>query len=448
MAYNLFDKPPGTTLDRADLQKLIDHRVAEGYYVEYKSDFPTRPKIGHSIASFANTYGGWYFVGIKTDENNVANEICGFAVAAHHDPIARIREIVKYHIDPVPIFYPQVVPLDTERAVLVVYVPENQQTPFISQDGRIYRRTYDSSDPVRETNRYSIDRLVDNGRDVAKRFEKFCQDERTFAEAERKQGWVKLFLAPYPLGLGARPDRLSGESIEKLMGRSRAPVKIPLPHHTALWIGANVPFNVGQPTHDSVVLRQVDPVKAAFNSLMAELFLDGRAKFFIPLHYFADWQIPDLDRLQSPRVRETLGSLWEADRQSDTLHLLRFFDIGELWLVVAHLLSYYQEWLGAESYLTELQIAAVIEGVWRSVPFFDSDDWGAHVQKFGLPITSRTVIKIPPEIGDGIRVPANSEHPVWLDLCGDLSLAFGLPLQLYRELLFQAVDHGMQRHPG
>ena len=72
MIYNPFDKLPGDTLTAEELQKLVENNVAEGYYVEYKSLFVRNEKIGWSISSFANSYGGWYIVGVKTDEHNVA----------------------------------------------------------------------------------------------------------------------------------------------------------------------------------------------------------------------------------------------------------------------------------------------------------------------------------------------------------------------------------------
>lgn len=67
MAYNPFDVLAGEPLTPEELQKLVSRSVAEGYFVEYKSMPPTNEKMGRSIASFANTYGGWYIVGVTTE---------------------------------------------------------------------------------------------------------------------------------------------------------------------------------------------------------------------------------------------------------------------------------------------------------------------------------------------------------------------------------------------
>jgi predicted HTH transcriptional regulator len=106
MPYNPFDKPIGEQLTATDLQALITREVKESYYVEYKSSKPDNKKIGHSIAALANTFGGWYLVGVAADkEQNVAKQVCGFNSADWPDPIATVRDIVKSHISPHPLFF-------------------------------------------------------------------------------------------------------------------------------------------------------------------------------------------------------------------------------------------------------------------------------------------------------------------------------------------------------
>ncbi|MGI8483077.1 MAG: AlbA family DNA-binding domain-containing protein [Thermomicrobiales bacterium] len=189
MAFNPFKTPLGDQLNVGDLQQLVG-RVAEGYTVEYKEAFPDRKKIGHSLASFANTYGGWYIVGVRTDNNNVASEVCGYDTFDYPDAISTVRDIARSHIDPTPVLYPQIVALEVNRAVLLVFVPGEQETPFIMKDGRIYRRVYDSSDPIPEANRYAVDRLFEQGRTRRERFRQFCQDDRDFSSDEEDQGWM------------------------------------------------------------------------------------------------------------------------------------------------------------------------------------------------------------------------------------------------------------------
>jgi hypothetical protein len=439
MAYNPFEKPIGSHLTVQDLERLIEQRTPEGYYVEYKEAFPSDTQIGESIASFANTYGGWYLIGMAVSEDHMASAISGFSIEEHPDSIVKIKELVKYNLDPAPVFFPQLIELKNGRGVLVIYIPDEQETPFIYRDGRIYRRTYESSNPVPEINRYTIDRLVDSGREVARRFEKFCQEDQSIGQSDSESGWVKLFLAPYPLGTISRYDMLNQQGIDQLLQLSKSQIPVPFGESVIL-ISGNLPFNFGRPTPQSVILRQIDPSNFNTNSLSAEFFTNGQAKFMIPLNYFPSLKNWDYEEYQSKQVKQTLEKLLEAERIVPSLYM-RFFDIGHLWLTIACILCYYQEWLGSEPLLAELQFGVTIEGVWRSVPFFDSDEWGLYVQKYGLPVVGDELIRVPRDFSrGGIRVGLGNDWPLWLEICYYLSLAFGLPPELYSNTLLEAIS--------
>src|SRR5260370_35736646 len=133
-----------------DLQVLGSDSVSEGYFVEYKGILPAATKIAKSIASFANTYGGWYIVGVTTDGHHVAQRIPGFSLDDCHDPIASLRDSIRSGVDPVPVFFPQVVTLAPKRALLAVYVPGEQDTTFITTSGCTCLRVSDRSDPLPE----------------------------------------------------------------------------------------------------------------------------------------------------------------------------------------------------------------------------------------------------------------------------------------------------------
>jgi hypothetical protein len=438
--YNPFDKPIGDKLSADDLQMLVEREVAEGYFVEYKREFLANKTIGLSIASFANTYGGWFIVGVEAD-NHIASKVRGFNLATYPEPVAKVREIAKTHIDPVPIFFPQVVKLQDDKAVLVVYISGDQETPFISKDGRVYRRTYDSSNPIPEKDRYAIDRLVDAGRDQAKQFEIFCRDERTFSAAEEGQGWVKLFISPYPLDpIEKRLDLVSSEGVERLILLSQSPVKLRVAEAGQSWnLGTgNIPFNSGQTTGRSVILRYVEPSEVDLNSLTTELFIDGRAKFFIPLFHVPVAREENIDEFKSSQVKQALSRNWATDQEYKT-QLLRFFDMGRLWSIVAILLSFYQEWLGEDHCVTDFKVAVLVEDVWRTVPFLDLDEWGVHVQKCGLPVVSSDIRKFPSDTDRPLLISVDEERTLWPAVCSLIGLVFGLPIELNWSLAFNAI---------
>ena len=60
--YSPFDKAMND-LQSADLAILKS--VSEGWYVEYKSEMVSASAPAKAVSAFANTYGGWLFLGVK-----------------------------------------------------------------------------------------------------------------------------------------------------------------------------------------------------------------------------------------------------------------------------------------------------------------------------------------------------------------------------------------------
>ena len=435
MAFNPFNRPIGDSLDQSDLQTLVADKVAEGYQVEYKSQFPSNDKIGHSIASFANTYGGWYIVGVnanKTDNTPIC--IPGFSLDDIPDPIARVRDVAKSHIDPIPVFHPQVVSLTGKVAVLVVYVPAEQETPFVSKDGRIYRRHSDSSDPVSETDRYALDRLIENGGDVRGRFETFCKDRRLFSKAESNRGWVNIFLSPYPLGAIEKEDLSLTDNLCKLLESSNRPHSVPL--GPGSYITGNMPFDSARTSHRSVVLEQRGSESLHNNTVGIQLFADGRAKLFVPLQ-----SVNDFDYIDSQDVKSFLREVVGVNPKG----LLQFFDMGALWLSIANLVTFYEHWLERPEWMTQVQVAITLQNVWRAVAFFDSDEWVQHVQQLSLPIVRENSVTVPEPIGRGSSVDLGGEIPLWLRIGVTISEALGLPWEPSSSVLAEALDRAVRK---
>lgn len=112
--------------------------------------------------------------------------------------------------------------------------------------------------------------------------------------------------------------------------------------------------------------------------------------------------------------------------------------MGELCLVVINLLLYYQEWLGEESLISNLKVAATINNVWRHVPFVDSDKWGEHVQQFGLPVVGCDTIKLPQNRSKSLLMNLDSKE-LWMGLSGFLGLGFGLSGELIAHTVSEAL---------
>jgi hypothetical protein len=437
MPFNPFKKSIREPLTPEDLQALIADSVAEGYFVEYKGTLPASNKIAKSIASFANSYGGWYIVGVTTDGHNVAQNMPGFSLDDCHDPIASLRDSIRSGIDPVPVFFSQVVTLAPKQAVLVVYVPAEQDTPFITKDGRIYRRVSDSSEPIPETQRLVVDRLAEQGRDHARAFQQFCRDPRTFSKGETSTPWVNIFLSPYPPEMIERFEITSQDGLERLLKRSRTPIPLVSEDEKESRPLGNVPFQQGRAMLNSVFLKQINPNanQVIQNSLSMELFDDGRARFFIPLQTM---KVIDGETVSSEvRSRQARVVLEELLRQDNDLYLAKFFDLTSLWKIVLTLANFYLDWMKDDLSLIH-NFRAVLHGkeLWRTVAFVDDDRWAEHVRTFHLPIMANKEVEIPEERREGFLIDINeSPKALWSVLLPLVGLMFGLPIETLQELI-------------
>jgi len=437
MPYNPFKKSIRETLTPDDLQVLITDSVAEGYFVEYKGTLLNSNKIAKSIASFANSYGGWYIVGVTADGHNVAQNIPGFSLDDHHDPIASVRDSIRSGIDPVPVFFSQVVTLAPKQVVLVVYVPGEQDTPFITRDGRIYRRVSDSSDPIPENQRSAVDRIVDQGREHAREFQRFSKDPRTFSKGESSIPWVNIFLSPYPLGMIEKLEATSEDGLERLLKRSQEAIPLVKGNEEETVILGNLPFQQGRITVNSVVLKQINTGNNQItqNSISIELFDDGRVRFFIPLRTI---KVTDGERVLSEvKSRQVRAVLEDYLRQDTDLYLAKLFDLTMLWQAVIALTNFYLDWLKDDISLVH-NFRAIIcgNGLWRTIAFVDHDRWAEYARIFHLPLMTNDEVKVPEEKREGADIDIDeSPESLWVALITIIGMMFGFPIETLRDLI-------------
>jgi len=144
-------------LTMEDLQKLVDDKVKPGYYIEYnyisyrnkKERLPKIDGIGRTIAAFANTDGGWYILGVKSDRNGIKN-IDGRELSDLKLVFKEICDLVEKEIDSnlknqIDSFHKFLTLQNNEKAknaVLVIYIPPSsgELLPFKKDNNRIYRR--------------------------------------------------------------------------------------------------------------------------------------------------------------------------------------------------------------------------------------------------------------------------------------------------------------------
>lgn len=149
MIYSPFTDPNGMMLplekiEYSHLSQLKEKGITEGYKIEFKESFDESLKRKHlckEITSFANSDGGWLFVGIKDD-----GSIVDIDIDPRTDFDVTVTNILKSSTSPIPMYNFRFLinPNDTNKGVLVLYVPSSKNTPFVT-NGTVYVRNGSSS---------------------------------------------------------------------------------------------------------------------------------------------------------------------------------------------------------------------------------------------------------------------------------------------------------------
>lgn len=129
-------------LDEGGLRALIAQ--GEPLFVERKVATP-RDGLGPTVASFANTLGGWLLLGIA-DQGGVR----GFTEHGRSDLQDHLRHKLRNEVDPLPPFLARSFELDG-KTIGVVRVIESSDTPHIvRRTGALYIREPGGKQPIRD----------------------------------------------------------------------------------------------------------------------------------------------------------------------------------------------------------------------------------------------------------------------------------------------------------
>ena len=190
--YSPFDKAIHD-LQPPDLTILRD--VHEGWYVEYKRQMINARALAKSLSAFANTDGGWLFIGVQEQsrDNTVAGEFPGILEEDVDDALQSLRHSAADHLNPTPFFETTVLRgpcaengLVEGRAIIAVEIPQSDTAPHVHKDGCIYTRVADGSEPKPETDRFLLDKLWRRADLLREKTRKWIEHDPEFSQEERK----------------------------------------------------------------------------------------------------------------------------------------------------------------------------------------------------------------------------------------------------------------------
>lgn len=370
-------------LSAAELGILKD--VAEGWYVEYKSDVLSAKKVAKSLASFANHYGGWIFYGVAEakDGSQTAGSFPGLEQSQVGLLVKRLRDASRNTVTPPPYYDYRIIKgpcsdigLDDSRSIVVVRIPSGPDPPYIHSDGRIYRRVADSSDPKPETDRFTLDHLWQKGQRERTKLASFLEQQPILSEAESDLSYLDVFLLSDPFGVAHKRTVLPFDTFAKLM-KNRT---FPMPCDNVFTMS------------EGYVARQVmrnDPYCLCFTW---RYFFGGASIVSIPFSSTTLDQISNQKWLNGYAQEEAFLNLIE-DSSNHTSHLL---DINQLFVLITAVVAQQRRLMEATKTSDQLYSKAVLHNVWRRVPFLDTESYIEFVRANGFPVLQCSDAFAPP----------------------------------------------------
>ena len=130
-------------LTAVDIEKAIEEND-ESFFFEYKEDAVQPKKLIEEISAFANTYGGYIFVGVADDK-----KITGCSQWNEQ----RIHITIHESMSPVPSCDIKRFVLSGNKVVFVIKVDEGLEPPYMTSKGTIYERLSSGSFAIKDSSK-------------------------------------------------------------------------------------------------------------------------------------------------------------------------------------------------------------------------------------------------------------------------------------------------------
>jgi hypothetical protein len=376
---------PLESLAAEDLERLRE--VAEGWYVEYKSELSKAADIAKSISALANTYGGWLFYGVEeiSKADSVAGAFPGIELSDVDPALQRIRQAVAQHMNPAAHYDARAVQgdgtsLSTSRAVICVRVPQSLAAPHVHASGRIYRRVADGSEPKAETDRHLLEQLFRRSDDLLKAFSEWVDRDPEFDDAEKNAPYLRLMMIADPWGDEQPWLETSAADLKPLFAGGTGVISA-------------VPFDTIYSSSRGYVARQTigsDPYRLGLTwrfrpSLVSDVY--------VPLNLY---------EANSPfGLQKHLEGYEQAARFIELLRGKQYnspqiVDLNLLFNVLIGIVETQRRLLAKANWTKPYFIKARLLNVWRTVPFLDLEAVMDRFEADGLPMCLDRVVTTPP----------------------------------------------------
>ena len=368
-------RPFEKALDEIAPEELGSLRdVHEGWYVEYKSEAPVNRALAKSLSAFANTYGGFLFIGVSTEgSSNVASSFPGIDNSELDVVLERLRDSSKDQLNP-PVFFDtrtfegpiNSIGLKVGRSIIVARIPQGSDTPYVHNDGRIYMRVSDSSDPRPETDRATLDLLNGRREKALRRLEERVLQTPTVSKGESNQPFIHFNILSDPY---------------EFMGHS---YNADMAEFSNIMQGGGLAFDNIFRSNEGFVARQIEDNDPFYRGLTWEFSRRCHSRVTVP--------IPVQTR-RGPISEHLECFLSELDDFG--LNLASVLDLNQVMMIALNVIVKHRRLARRAGVYGPFYIKAYIENVWRTVPFLDLDGFIQATKVYGFPLIQESEMLVP-----------------------------------------------------
>ena len=374
-----------TNISANDLATLKN--VYEGWYVEYKSEIIKPRDLAKSLSSFANQSGGWVFFGVSEDRNlHVAESFPGIPDSDVSNALESIRNASKDLINPDVFYFSRVfkgpitsIGLKPGQSIIVVQIPEGADCPYVHNDGRIYRRIADSSDPKPETDRARLDLLIERGKQAHSRLADRVTRSPLISQGEEDQCYIHLSIISDPYETMGHWYSAGFSKFSELM-RQRG-----------------IPFDNIYSKSGGYIARQTKGYIARQTMNIRPYNRVFTWEFSKHCHSFITFPIP-LVRQHVSVSEPRENSIYEKIRskiRENRLEGARIVDLNLVLSVLMPMIIRHRRLAWHATVKGPFYVKAHIQNIWRTIPFIDLPAFWDHVSEYGIPIVQDEYVLVP-----------------------------------------------------
>lgn len=339
------------------LEQLAD--CDEGHHLEYKLllEDGGKAQLAKEITSFANCEGGWLIVGIddKTKEIKPIDK---------KDYSQRIGKIAT-RISPMPEFSTRflTIPEDKTKGVLVVYVYEGKNAPYIC-NGSIYVRSGSSKEPIKSADRGNIEYLYESSNGYKREIENFCKRDLYLPVNDVRHRRITYPIANiYLKNISSKQNRFLNwyTNRDKLIEFVRSKYNI----------FENISYSM-----DSIIFMHKTIIPGTYTATYVfELYYDWSCKIIVP--------IPFINESDKNKVISLLRNLGIAEESIEKIPLTNGFDVFSK--LVSGMIVF--EGIAKKYHLKEKDFvySFELENAEQAVACFTSSKFTEYIKQYGLP---------------------------------------------------------------